>query len=50
LRAVTTPQPTLAEAAPDHPLWREEMFTDPDVASVKDLDAGISHANARISA
>jgi 1-pyrroline-5-carboxylate dehydrogenase len=38
--------PTLAEASPDHPLWREEMFLPILMLHrVKDLDAGIRHAN-----
>jgi 1-pyrroline-5-carboxylate dehydrogenase len=38
--------PTLAEAAPEHPLWREEMFLPILMLHrVKDLDAGIRHAN-----
>jgi 1-pyrroline-5-carboxylate dehydrogenase len=39
-------QPTLAEAAPEHPLWREEMFLPLLMLHrVKDLDEGIRHAN-----
>ncbi len=38
--------PTLAEAPPEHPLWREEMFLPILMLHrVKDLDAGIRHAN-----
>jgi 1-pyrroline-5-carboxylate dehydrogenase len=38
--------PTLAEAAPDHPLWREEMFLPILMLHrVKDLDEGIRYAN-----
>jgi 1-pyrroline-5-carboxylate dehydrogenase len=38
--------PTLAEAPADHPLWREEMFLPILMLQrVKDLDAGIRHAN-----
>jgi 1-pyrroline-5-carboxylate dehydrogenase len=38
--------PTLAEAAPDHPLWREEMFLPILMLHrVKDLDEGIRLAN-----
>jgi 1-pyrroline-5-carboxylate dehydrogenase len=38
--------PTLAEATPGHPLWREEMFLPILMLHrVKDLDAGIRHAN-----
>jgi 1-pyrroline-5-carboxylate dehydrogenase len=38
--------PTLAEASLDHPLWREEMFLPILMLQrVKDLDAGIRHAN-----
>jgi len=38
--------PTLAEAAPGHPLWREEMFLPILMLHrVKDLDAGIRLAN-----
>jgi acyl-CoA reductase-like NAD-dependent aldehyde dehydrogenase len=39
-------QPTLAEAALEHPLWREEMFLPILMLyRVKDLDAGIRLAN-----
>jgi acyl-CoA reductase-like NAD-dependent aldehyde dehydrogenase len=38
--------PTLAEAPLEHPLWREEMFLPILMLHrVKDLDAGIRHAN-----
>ncbi|HEY6645051.1 aldehyde dehydrogenase family protein [Povalibacter sp.] len=38
--------PTLAEAAPDDPLWREEMFLPIlTMQRVRDLDAGLSLAN-----
>jgi 1-pyrroline-5-carboxylate dehydrogenase len=38
--------PTLAEAPPEHPLWREEMFLPILMLQrVKDLDAGIRLAN-----
>ena len=38
--------PTLAEAGLEHPLWREEMFLPILMLHrVKDLDAGIRHAN-----
>jgi 1-pyrroline-5-carboxylate dehydrogenase len=38
--------PTLAEAALEHPLWREEMFLPILMLHrVKDLDEGIRHAN-----
>src|SRR5262245_35046615 len=38
--------PTLAEAAPDHPLWREEMFLPILMLHrVRNLDDGIRHAN-----
>jgi acyl-CoA reductase-like NAD-dependent aldehyde dehydrogenase len=38
--------PTLAEAPPDHPLWREEMFLPLlMLRRVKDLDEGIRLAN-----
>jgi acyl-CoA reductase-like NAD-dependent aldehyde dehydrogenase len=38
--------PTLAEAPPDHPLWREEMFLPIlMLRRVKSLDEGIRHAN-----
>ena len=38
--------PTLAEASPDHPLWREEMFLPILMLQrVPDLDAAIRYAN-----